>query len=183
LIQCILDTPCCFLAEELVKAYPDAKVVLNYRDPEEWLASMNSSIFKIHRWLCWKVLRYTDPSFVGAFVSHNRLSWEIFCDNETNNRGKCLQRYQEHYEGVRQVVPKEWLLEWEVAEGWESLCESLGVESPEGAFPRINDREEIVRHHLSMRNLGLFRSCVNALRFGVVVWAPLLMWWIWCAWF
>jgi len=95
---------------------------------------MNDSIFKIHQWPCWKLLRYTDPSFVGAIVAHNRLTWDIFCDNEVNDGEKCLRRYQEHYELVREVVPQERLLEWEVAEGWDGLCEfwvwrGLGVGS------------------------------------------------------
>jgi len=48
-----------------------------------------------------------------------RLTWDIFCDNEVNDGEKCLRRYQEHYELVREVVPQERLVEWEVAEGWD----------------------------------------------------------------
>lgn len=142
---------------------------------------MNDSIFKIHQWPCWKLLRYTDPSFVGAIVAHNRLTWDIFCDNEVNDGEKCLRRYQEHYELVREVVPQERLLEWEVAEGWDGLCEFLGVERPGGGFPRINDRDEIVRNHLRIVCEGVFRSCLNGLSFGAGIWVPLLVWWLWWA--
>ncbi len=180
--QCILDTPCCFFAEELVTAYPDAKVILNYRDPEEWMTSMNNTIFKIQQWSCWKWLRYTDPSFVGAFYSHNLTSWNVFCDNEVTNREKCLQRYDEHYAHVREVVSKERLLEWVVTDGWDPLCEYLGIERPEDKFPNVNTGEEIVRHHIFIRNLGIFRTIVNVLTYWSVVWAPLLMWWIWLSW-
>ncbi len=116
---------------------------------------------------------------MGAITAHNHLTWDVFCDNEINNREKCLRRYREHYEHVRKRVPKERLLEWEVSEGWDGLCEFLDVERPESAFPRINDKEEIVRNHVRIRNSGIRRSCMNALGFGAVVWAPLLAWWIW----
>lgn len=64
--------------------------------------------------------------------------------------------YREHYALVRQVASKERLLEWQVPEGWNRLCEFLGVKRPDGGFPRINDREEIVSNHVRIRNSGLF---------------------------
>lgn len=37
-----LDCPCIFLLPELVEVYPEAKVVLNTRDPEKWWASFGN---------------------------------------------------------------------------------------------------------------------------------------------
>ena len=39
------------------------------------------------------------------------------------------------------MVPAERLLVWEVGEGWEPLCEFLGVDVPDGPLPHANDRE------------------------------------------
>lgn len=44
------DAPCANLAEELVKAYPNAKVVLNTRDVDKWLPSMETSYYNILGW-------------------------------------------------------------------------------------------------------------------------------------
>ena len=44
-------------------------------------------------------------------------------------------------EFVRQTVPAEKLLEFDVRQGWGPLCEFLGIkEVPEEPFPHINDR-------------------------------------------
>lgn len=40
---------------------------------------------------------------------------------------------------VRTVVPKEKLLEMRLGDGWEPLCEFLGVPVPDQPFPRAND--------------------------------------------
>ncbi len=49
-------------------------------------------------------------------------------------------------EGVKERVPAEKLLACEVNEGWEPLCEFLGVEVPENKpFPHLNDTEAFRR--------------------------------------
>ncbi|KAI0469665.1 hypothetical protein GGR56DRAFT_679172 [Xylariaceae sp. FL0804] len=45
-----------------------------------------------------------------------------------------------HMQHLRQVVPPEKLVFFDVKEGWGPLCEALGCAVPEGVeFPRIND--------------------------------------------
>ena len=39
-----LDFPFCLYFEEMLAAFPDAKVVLTYRDPEKWYASIHSML-------------------------------------------------------------------------------------------------------------------------------------------
>ena len=38
-----------FLADDLVKAYPDAKFILTMRDPQAWLRSLQSTIVPFQR--------------------------------------------------------------------------------------------------------------------------------------
>jgi hypothetical protein len=49
-----------------------------------------------------------------------------------------------HHEQVKQDVPPERLLVWEVGEGWEPLCEFLDVPVPDEPLPHANDRGEFV---------------------------------------
>lgn len=42
---------------------------------------------------------------------------------------------------IRDLVPKERLLEWNVEDGWQPLCEFLGKNIPEESFPRANDKD------------------------------------------
>ena len=41
-------------------------------------------------------------------------------------------------------MPKGRLLEWRVEDGWDPLCEFLGVERPV-VFPRVNENSEFVK--------------------------------------
>lgn len=40
---------------------------------------------------------------------------------------------------MREIVPKERLLEYHAREGWEPLCNFLGKPVPTEAFPRVNE--------------------------------------------
>ena len=83
---------------------------------------------------------------------------------------------------MRQAVPKERLLEWEVQDDWRPLCAFLGVDEPEGAFPYVNDSKELVVWHGVMRDTAVFRSFVNIFTYGSCVWGPLMGWAVWEWW-
>jgi hypothetical protein len=51
-------------------------------------------------------------------------------------------QFIQHYESVRKMFPKQWLLEYEVREGWDSLCAFLGEDVPGIQFPHRNDHAE-----------------------------------------
>jgi hypothetical protein len=40
---------------------------------------------------------------------------------------------------VQETVPAERLLVWSAVEGWEPICEFLGLPIPDAEFPRVND--------------------------------------------
>jgi hypothetical protein len=53
----------------------------------------------------------------------------------------AITRYQEQ---VERDIPSDRLLVWNVAEGWEPLCEFLEVDVPTAQFPRLNDSKMFV---------------------------------------
>jgi len=53
--------PCVNFSEELVAAFPKAKVVLTQREPEAWVKSIDNSIYYILSWRLWPFLKYIDP--------------------------------------------------------------------------------------------------------------------------
>lgn len=61
-----------------------------------------------------------------------------FLDRET-----LLKGYELHYNNVRQAIPPERLLEYNVKEGWEPLCTFLKVPVPDVPFPHVNDRFKV----------------------------------------
>ena len=53
--------------------------------------------------------------------------------------------FRAHTDEVRATIAPERLLVYDVAEGWEPLCEFLAVAVPETSFPRIHSTEEFQR--------------------------------------
>lgn len=47
------DAPCANFADELMLAYPKAKVILTTRDADSWVRSMESCYYKILNMLQW----------------------------------------------------------------------------------------------------------------------------------
>lgn len=129
-----VDWPNATFYRELAEAYPDAKVILTERDPEEWFASTQATIFSpklprdpasVHFQMIQKVI---GRLFAGRFDDHDTL----------------VEVFKRHNATVREVIPPERLLVYEVAQGWKPLCDFLGVPVPEGPMPKANAREDFM---------------------------------------
>lgn len=53
-------------------------------------------------------------------------------------RHRCFNK---HNAEVKRTVPPEQLLVYNVKQGWEPLCEFLGVPVPDEPFPHANEKE------------------------------------------
>lgn len=127
--------------EDLLVAYPEAKVVLMERDVERWFRSFDDAVIKV-MWGWWgNKLADLERGFVGRLRDvHIRWAKDwMRVHSEREMRAKARERYQEHYQMVRSVVPKERLLEYELGSGWRPLCEFLGRKIPDVEFPRVNE--------------------------------------------
>jgi hypothetical protein len=75
----VTDAPNACFVDELIAAYPNAKVVLGVRDPDEWVASMETSYYRILGWKSWRVLCYFNKvSFLSrilALILNITASW------------------------------------------------------------------------------------------------------------
>ena len=54
-----------------------------------------------------------------------------------------MAEYEAHTAEVRAAVPPERLLVFNVTDGWEPLCNFLGVPVPDTPFPNVNDRVQM----------------------------------------
>ncbi len=69
----------------------------------------------------------------------DKLVWEQSFDGNFDDRQHAIEMFEQHNEEVKKHVPAERLLVYEIREGWEPLCEFLGVEVPKyKPFPRLN---------------------------------------------
>jgi hypothetical protein len=133
-------------ALELIKAYPDAKVVVVQRKYESWWPSFESELLGslyemtwLQGFISWNIMRFRAPHAMrkvhAGFFSADEYSLESI-------KPRARDAYEEYYRRVREAVPIESgrRLEYTLGDGWEPLCEFLGKEVPDVEFPRVNDR-------------------------------------------
>ena len=142
----LLDFPGSTAYPELMKAFPNAKVILSVRDPDRWAASVADTIWcPYSRSMSW-VLYPWFFHFQNMFMNVRK---RFFNDRSGGRRNgdirnvKVLaQRFREWNDRVRREVPAEKLLEFNPADGWAPLCRFLEVPVPDEPFPFINDAAE-----------------------------------------
>lgn len=135
----VVDWPACSFYKDLMTEFPEAKILLNIRDPEEWYRSMAETIYAIQPAFPWWF-----PRSVRAI--HDEIIWNGNLQGVFENHDKAIAVYREWIEEVKRTVPASRLLVYNVKEGWKPLCDFLGVPVPEGkAFPHINERKSFKR--------------------------------------
>jgi len=152
--QATTDNPTCEFWEEILKEYPNSKIILTTRNPESWLKSCRETIFYPRH----------NPPFGIRFLKKLPFLWrmETFFDNMHKMFGTdfsdeaLIKIFNNWNKQVEEKCPKEKLLKFEVKEGWKPLCDFLEKDIPNVNFPNVNDSNE-------------FRSMLNALNvFGYV---------------
>jgi hypothetical protein len=129
-----VDHPGCAFYRELAAAYPEAKVVLTVRNPNDWFDSTQATVFS-------PLMRERVPeSPLKELLT--KTVWGLFGDG-IDDRDFMIAAFERHVAEVRNVIPNDRLLVFEVAEGWGPLCDFLGVAVPATPFPRVNSRAEM----------------------------------------
>ncbi len=133
-----VDWPTSNFWRELIGVFPDAKVVLTERDPEDWYRSMSATIFEYMR----RADAFADEPLRGAHVRLSRLVVEEKTFGGRTDHDHAIAAYKEHNETVKAALPPARLLVYDIGQGWAPLCEFLGVAAPDAPFPRSNTTEE-----------------------------------------
>lgn len=145
-----VDWPGAYFYRELAAAYPEAKVVLSVRDPETWEQSMHDTI-----WDCLyghspmahisKAREFVDPDW-RLYIELMARMWAaqgMFTGGELRP-GQLADALVRYHEQVERNIPADRLLVWNVTDGWEPLCEFLGVDVPDASFPHLNDSKMFI---------------------------------------
>ena len=125
-----IDWPSAHYWQELVRAYPQARVILTWRSPESWWASFEKTIVEA-------LLKTTDPDSIGLTLIRD----QVF-NGKPDDRAHAIACYEANVKAVRATVPKERLLVHELGDGWEPLCAHLGVPVPSQPYPSRNTAGE-----------------------------------------
>lgn len=141
-----VDIPTVEVIEQVIAKYPDAKVILNIRDPVGWFESCQETMFQVlPGWF------KSFPHIVKTsnYILHDRLEGKYL------EKDFMIDYYNRHKERVRKLVPKEQLLDnYHVTNGWKPLCDFLGFDVPAIPFPRLNDRKSI-KQKLELAKQGI----------------------------
>lgn len=147
--QSIVDFPGCIYYRELLQTYPDAKVVLTVRDPEKWFASASSTIFSVKpspgqmlSLLVKLPFSRRARNFLRILKANDKGIFQNVFQGKQMHKDHAIAAFQRNIEEVKKHVPAEKLLVYNVSQGWEPLCQFLGVAIPSTPFPKVNTSEE-----------------------------------------
>lgn len=131
-----VDWPTACFFRQLASEFPKARFVLTLRDPERWADSFSATIYKL--------LAGKDqaPEEMQAWL---QMASKIIAKTGFPlglNRDELTRGFNSHNDAVKEAIPADRLLVFEVKEGWLPLCDFLNVPVPDTDFPRTNHREE-----------------------------------------
>jgi hypothetical protein len=141
-----VDWPACSFYKQLMEVYPDAPVILNVRDAEGWYKSTYNTIYQAAMVIPQTEEQRNRP----ASKMLKRIVWEGDLQSKFEDKEAAIEIFNTWNEEVKQNVPADRLLVFNVTEGWEPLCKFLGVSVPDEPFPHKNDTQSF----LDMINRG-----------------------------
>jgi len=134
-----VDWPASYFWRELMKAYPDAKVILTERPEEAWYKSITNTIFDF-------MAREVDPAKLYPIrAAQRKMGRYIVAERTFGNRldkEHVLDVYRKNSADVKREVPRDKLLVFDAPDGWAPLCKFLGMPVPEAPYPLTNTTEE-----------------------------------------
>ncbi len=133
-----VDWPSARFWREIAAHYPDAKVLLTLRDPDQWFDSVHATIYP--------VIMSHEEREPGHFRDTMEMAQEIIVaqtfGGRLDDRDHAIAVFRAYEEEVRRTIAPERLLAYDVSQGWEPLCAFLEVPVPDTPFPRTNTSEE-----------------------------------------
>jgi hypothetical protein len=148
--QATVDFPCYPWYKQHMKQYPEAKVILSIRPFEKWYLSFYSTIWQSQN------PPESERIAMGEKIAASPRLQSVMqvmgfakqTINEGHFQGKFLDKdfmekvFNDHNEEVKNYVPADRLLVFDVCEGWEPLCKFLDVEVPDESLPHTNKKED-----------------------------------------
>lgn len=135
-----VDWPGARFWRELAEHYPDAKVILTVRDPDDWFDSIQATIapFIANRG------KHPDPHPNAIAEMGHKLIVEGVFGGRLDDRTHATKVFRDHIAEVTDTIAPERLLVLDMREGWTPLCRVLGCAVPNISFPRLNSSKQFV---------------------------------------
>ncbi|HET9727826.1 MAG TPA: sulfotransferase [Acidimicrobiia bacterium] len=135
-VACV-DWPAAAWWREIWDANPDAIVLLSTRSSADaWWKSAHDTIFDISA----RELP-DDPVMREIGQMPKDMLARKFTPN-WNDEAAAKQAYEQHNADVRASVPAARLVDWQPGDGWQPICDALGVPVPDEPFPHVNSTSD-----------------------------------------
>lgn len=128
-----VDWPTARYWRELADVYPDAKVLLTVRSPESWWRSFSETIMQFF-------LERRTGGDLDMF-GYKMIARETF-GGKIEDADHCMAVFEANIREVKETIPPERLIVYELGSGWEPLCAGLGVPVPDAPYPSGNAKAE-----------------------------------------
>ncbi|KAK5994209.1 hypothetical protein PT974_07652 [Cladobotryum mycophilum] len=152
-------------APQMIKTYPDAKVILTIREFGKWYKSIDDAFFR----QLWSLpaqitMNFVEPLLgtVGAVACTKMLLGFFEATSLEEVRKNAWKTYDRHNRQVQELVAPDQLLIYKMGEGWGPLCEFLGKPVPDVEFPWVNETEEF-KARVAKQIKDLFLQAVKVL--------------------
>jgi hypothetical protein len=132
-----VDWPAAAYWRELADANPDAIVLLSTRaSAEAWWKSANDTIFEISSRDV-----PADHELAEMLEMPRTMLTKTFTPNWLDE-DEAKRAYEAHNANVRASAPADRLVEWQPGDGWDPICQALGIPVPDAPFPHVNTTDE-----------------------------------------
>lgn len=143
----IIGFPGYIFHQDLKARYPEAKVILSHRDPKEWYDDISSTVFEsesshVNKQYA-REASSIDP-YLGDCIDRIhalqvRMLEEDYFEGRFSEKDYAVNRYSEWNDEIKEMYGEDELLVYQVTEGWEPVCDFLGVPVPvDEPFPHLN---------------------------------------------
>ena len=176
-VGAVTDAPCNLFARELLEFYPDAKVVLVEREIESWFRSWMDFCQSAYNPIL-AIIARLDPYWAGRIASVGDAITQKqagYAKNLGQVKARSKDAYKHHYRDVRDLIAddKERLLDFDLKQGWEPLCQFLGKPIPDTPFPHENDKDSNKKSFEELGIIAIKHILRNALAGAAAIGAPL----------
>lgn len=146
--KAVVDFPGSLYYKDLLKKYPDAKIILSVRDADSWYNSTYSTIYAFKPSKIAKLKLIFAAPFSKKANNILRIIkmikftlWEKLFQGKFEDSAFAKEIYNLHIEDTIKTVPADQLLIFKAEEGWEPLCKFLNKPIPTEPYPRTNSKE------------------------------------------
>jgi len=150
--QATMDLPMALYYDQVRERYPDCKFILTTRENSEvWFKSWDTLAKSITQ-----PTRYAGEVIGSVRNYSDYLRWLFAVINKDDsilttpfplpdqNKEQAIASYEEHNRKVRETIPPDLLLEYNVKQGWKPLCEFLDIpRCPTVPFPKSNSARSV----------------------------------------